>query len=394
VLSGRVGRRYAAFADVKVPKGGITVSREAAETFAKALDDGTVLGAGKRSLDNLGGLLEQNKALQAKIEAGIAGGKPGAVQGMAGNMLGGTAFGLGASLASMVPVIGPVLAPFAGSAASKLVTEGLGKAAQQTAARASKAIGTFLDVAGKAPNIAPVLSSKVFAAVKYNDKRAAPPKTLAEGYKARTDEIKSQTMYGPDGKAVMRPEARQRMATSLDAVRQVDPIGADRMETHAAKQIEFLANRLPRRPDLGGIDTGPNRWQPSEMEMRKTARYMAAIEDPIGIVERLSNGAITPEDAEVMREVYPEMYADIQQQIMAKLPTLQKTLPYQRRLALSIFSGLPVDPAMHPRILETLQASFTDEPGTEGGMQAPTPQPQFGSVKNQEATPAEQRQMT
>jgi hypothetical protein len=130
------------------------------------------------------------------------------------------------------------------------------------------------------------------------------------------------------------------------------------------------------------------------MEMRKTARYMAAIEDPIGIVERLSNGAITPEDAEVMREVYPEMYADIQQQIMAKLPTLQKTLPHQRRLALSIFSGLPVDPAMHPRILETLQASFTDEPGTEGGMQAPTPQPQFGSVKNQEATPAEQRQMT
>jgi hypothetical protein len=391
VLSGRTARRYAAFADVKLPKGKpITVTREQAGTFAKALDDGMILGSGQRSLDNLGGLLEQNKALQAKIEAGIA--KPGGAQSLASNMLGGQAYGLGAGLAGMVPVVGGFLAPVVGGAFAKVATEGLGKAAAKTAARASKAIDTFLAVSGKAPNVAPVISSKIFASTKFGAGKSTAPKSLAEGYKQRTDEIKTQTMYGPDGKAVMRPEARQKMARSFDGIRPHSPIAADRMETIAARKVEFLANNLPRRPDLGGIDTGPDRWQPSEMDMRRTARFIAAVEDPIGIVERMANGAITPEDAQVMREVYPEMYADIQQQIMAKLPTLQKTLPYQRRLAMSIFSGIPVDPAMNPRILTELQAAYEDEPGTEGGEMGPRPQPAFGSVKNQEATPSQARQ--
>jgi hypothetical protein len=47
---------------------------------------------------------------------------------------------------------------------------------------------------------------------------------------------------------------------------------------------------------------------------------------------------------------------------------------------------------MDPHVLATLQASFTEEPGTEGGSQAPKAAPAFGSVKNQEATPAQQRQ--
>jgi hypothetical protein len=46
---------------------------------------------------------------------------------------------------------------------------------------------------------------------------------------------------------------------------------------------------------------------------------------------------------------------------------------------------------MDPHVLATLQASFTDEPGTEGGSQAPKAAPAFGSVKNQEATPSQER---
>lgn len=354
------------------------------------------------ALDKVAPTLERNRSLQSKIEQIIAKPDPAVGGGFGTNMLGGQAFGVAAGAVGAVPVIGPMLAPFAGAAASKLVTEGLGKMAAKSAARASKAIGTFLDVANKAPPIAPVLASKVLSTVRYapgskqapikETKKGSPAPRLAKAFKARADEIKSQTMYDPSGIPVMRPEARERLAQRFDGLRGEDPIAADKLETLAAKRLTFLASKLPRKPDVAGLGTGPDRWQPSDMLMRAAARYMIAVEDPIGVVERLATGQITPEDAEAMREVYPEMYADIRQQIITQLPTLRATLPYHRRLALSIFSGAPVDPAMHPRIIKVLQASFSDEPGTEGGTQSPTPQPQFGSVRNQEATPSELRQ--
>lgn len=355
------------------------------------------------ALDKVAPTLEANRTLQQKIESIIA--KPVAEKagGIGANMLGGQAFGLGASIVGAIPVVGPLLAPLAGAAASKAVTDGLGKMATKQAARASKAIGSFLNVAEKVPNVAPVLASKVLTSVKFGEgktpksdetKPGKPAPRIAAAYKARTTEIKQLTQYGLDGKAQMRPEARQRMATTFDAVRQVDPVAADQMETLAARRITALADRIPRKPDVMGTNVGgPDKWQPSEMQMRGYARFVAAVEDPIGVVERLATGQITPEDKDAMKTVYPELYANVQQQIMAQLPTLQKSLPYQRRIALSIFSGLPVDPAMTPRILNVLQASFKDEPGTEGGTQAPTPQPAFGSVKNQEATPSQQREM-
>lgn len=354
------------------------------------------------ALDKVAPALEKNRALQKQIETLVA--QPAAAAGgasLGANMLGGQAFGVAASAVGAIPGIGPMLAPLAGAAASKLVTEGLGKMAAKQAARASKAITTFLDVTAKAPPIAPALASKTLATVRYAEgkSKAAPeakpgkaaPK-IAKVFKQRADEIKSQTQYDPAGQPIMRPEARQRLAQRFDGIRHVDPIAADKLETLAAKQLTFLASKLPRKPDVAGLATGPDRWQPSDMMMRAAARYMLAVEDPIGVVERLATGQITPEDAEAMREVYPEMYADIQRQIISQLPTLRQSLPYHRRVALSIFSGIPVDPAMHPRILGVLQRSFAEEAGTEGGNAAPKPQPQFGSVRNQEATPSQERQ--
>jgi hypothetical protein len=92
-----------------------------------------------------------------------------------------------------------------------------------------------------------------------------------------------------------------------------------------------------------------------------------------------------------MRTVYPETFAQIQTRIIEKLPELRKTLPYNRRVALSIFSGVPVDPAMRPDILGVLQGQFESEPGTEGGTQQATPAPQFGSIEKPDPTPAQSR---
>jgi hypothetical protein len=96
----------------------------------------------------------------------------------------------------------------------------------------------------------------------------------------------------------------------------------------------------------------------------------------MGVIERLAHGTVVPEDVETLRAVYPELHASFTAQIVGRLPELRQTLPYARRIALSLFTGAPVDPAMDPAILATIQAQF--------GVSAdsgPRATPRFGSVR-------------
>lgn len=394
-------------------------------------------GARMKALDSIAPALERNRALQGRIselvkppasaklteiaeartaiQSGSLKTSPrleeiaaardaitdGGGKGFPRQMLQGAVFG---NVTSLAAPLGP-LAPMLGAKVSNLVADvvfgKLGAAQAQVTARAAKAVGAFLDVTKRATPAAPVLGSKVLASVRFapqpkqsrktkSQAQSGNPPTLAESFHARAAELRSLVESGPNGRAVLRGDVRERLADQLRPMDIVSPLAADGMEAAAARRIEFLADKLPRRPEIG-VHLGPDRWQPSDMEMRAFARYVAAAEDPIGVIERVTAGTVTPEDAETMREVYPALYADIQRQIIEGLPQLKQTLPYQKRLAYSIFSGVPVDAAMEPRILNALQASFADEPGTSGGHEAPKPLPAFGSVRNMEATPSEKR---
>ena len=379
------------------------------ETVFKADETGTRVAA----LDNAATALEKNRALQAKITElaakpaskrlddiasatdGLS--APRAAPGLAQDLLGGSVFGHVAGAFSGLPIVGPMIGAKAAKLVGDLVGGKLGSATSEAAARGSKAISTFLDVGRKIAPAAPVLATKVLSSVAFAtpgrekrlDKQPAP--SLARSFKARSEEIRSHIEVGPDGTSQMRASSRAAIADRLAPIAAVSPLLADRIESQKALAVEFLASKLPRRPNVDGIPIGPDKWQPSDMEMRTWARYVAAVEDPQGVVERLAAGSVTPEDCEAMRAVYPEMHSDITRSIVEQLGTLRQSLPYQRRLALSMFSGVAVDPALDPKVLRILQGSFEAEEGTEGGTEAPKPQPAFGSVSKPQGTPAQER---
>lgn len=404
-LEGKAARRYAAFSDVKVGKDAtISVAREDATQFLEALNAGEVRGEGQKAMDGLQGLLDQNKALQGKIKGATAPmlGRselasdrltainsahdvlmtPAKPKSMIENMLGGSIMGHVAGAFSGMPIVGPMIGAKVGALATDVVFGRMGKAAAESAVRSTKAVKSFIGSAVLSPAL-PVLATRTLARVQYAPQAAPLPDkpALADLFKARTDELKSQTMYGPDGKPVMRPEARAAMAAKLSAIRSVDSIGADKIETLAARRLEFLSSKIPRRPDLGGLPTGPDNWKPSDLEMRSFARFAAAIEDPGAVEERVAHGTVTPEDAEAYFAVYPERARAFQQAVIAQLPTMRTQLPFAKRMSFSIFTRLPVDPSMMPNILQVLQEGFAAEPNSNGGTQAPTASPQFGSIK-------------
>jgi hypothetical protein len=419
-LEGKAAQRYGSFADVKIPRVDktptITLTRDDAQGFLDALHGGEVRGAGQEALGKLEGLLGDNRALQAKIKASTA---PAltrteltsprltainaardvlatpAGKSLGEDMLSGSIMGHVAGAFSGLPVIGPMIGAKAGQLAKDLVFGRLGKTVAAAGERTKGAIGSFLAVAKTAaPKAAIPLASQVLSRVAYGPSSTPAPKgtqSLPALFKARTDEIKAQTAYGPDGKPVMRQEARDTMAQRLAPIRAASPILADRIETLAAKRLEYLSSIIPRRPDIGGIQIGPDNWKPSDLQMRSFARSMAAAEDPHGVEERLAHGTVTPEDAEAYHAIYPERAEALKQQLLMEMPKLQKNLPYTRRLSLSIFSGVAVDPSLDPRILSALQAQYVAEEGSEGGTEAPKPKPAFGSVKAELGTASQQR---
>lgn len=376
-------------------------------------------GVRRAALDAIPNALERNRALQQRI-ADVAA-EPSSTRltaiedakdalltagarekSLPEQLLAGTVFGKVTALASPLGPLAPLLGARASKAVSEFVFGKLGKATSAAVNRGKEAAATFFEAGAKAAQkgagTAPVLATKVLESVRYaparpreaSSEKVAPRDRLATAYNARAAEIRSQVVPGPTGALQMRPEARAVVAKQLAPIAAVSPVVADRIETLAARKIEFLAAKLPTRPGIG-MQLGPDHWQPSDLEMRQFARYAAAVEDPHAVFERLSHGSVTPEDAEAVRSVYPELMADFQAKLVEKLPTLRKQLPYHRRLALSIFSGVPVDPALDPRVLSVLQGQFAAEEGSGGGMQAPTAQPQFGSVKAEQPTPSQER---
>ncbi len=422
-LEGKLARRFSDFTGQKMGKVG-QVARADAEAFLGAMTRGEVQGARRAALDALPARLEQNAALQARIEAASipkaelgserltqiadlraelasgAGAKKGLLEQMAqGSIMGG--------VMSALPALpfGGVLVPLIGAKVASTVTGlvfGRGaKAIAEQGARTARAVDAFMDVGKKLAPAAPPLASKVLASVSFGEpaklargvKEAPIDSSLLGIYKKREAEIRSQIVAGPDGVPMMRPDARARVAERLAPMHVLSPRLADQVETMAARRLEFLASKLPQRPDFGVMQMGPDTWTPSDMEMRKFARFVAAVEDPGSVEERLAHGTITPEDAEAYAKVYPERLADLKRQVIERLPELRATLPSPRKVALSILTGIPVDPAMQPSMIRRLQAQFGAEQGTEGGMQAPRAAPQGGSVArdSNDLTPAQSR---
>jgi hypothetical protein len=302
---------------------------------------------------------------------------------------------LGAMASAMAPFAGPL---GAAATAGNRVLGSFKKVAAAAAEHAGKAASSFLGAAEKATKVAVPLATRVLASVRYAaaDKKreaAEEPTTLPGLFKARTDEIKSQVHIAADGTFQMRPDARAAMAAKFDGIRAADPRAADQLETAGARRIEYLASIIPRFPDYGTVQIGPDHRRVPELAMRSWARSAAAAEDPYGVLDRVAHGTLTPEDVLTMRAVHPEILRAYTGQVTAALPTLRAKLPFERQLTLSMLTGVPVTPAMHPRVIAYLQAQFAGEPGSQGGTQAPLAQPAFGSIKKSidQPTPAQAR---
>ncbi len=149
------------------------------------------------------------------------------------------------------------------------------------------------------------------------------------------------------------------------------------------KSVQFLNAKLPKPNSELPFSA---KWEPTKSQKDKFNRYYAAVNDPLIALKQIKNGSLSNETMEALREVHPELLAEMQQKIMSELNPKKKNLNYATQIALSKFMGHPMNNSMLPQVVASNQQSFMmqaqQEQQSSGGVGKST----LGGLKNLDAS--------
>ncbi len=145
----------------------------------------------------------------------------------------------------------------------------------------------------------------------------------------------------------------------LEEMSKYAPEQAQALKVKSGQALGFLQSKMPKRDGLEFSMKIKNR--PSDYELRKFMKYWEAVDNPLVIFDSMEKGMVMPEHVETLKTVYPKMYEETLNLITQNLNELQTELPYEKRVALSQFFDVPLDPSFEPSLLLKLQKSYTPE---------------------------------
>lgn len=175
------------------------------------------------------------------------------------------------------------------------------------------------------------------------------------------------------------PAGRARIADAIGDLPEGAPKLAVAVSMKAMEITAYLAGKVPpamRNP----YEMFPGDEPPlvSDTERETFARYVKAADDPMSVVDHLARGDVTPEEADVLKTLYPRLYDQVRQQIDAQVRQGQaagKPLDYQKRVAYGVLFQVRTDATMDPQVLmlvEQARAQRQGGGGGFGGMKPPT----------------------
>jgi hypothetical protein len=127
--------------------------------------------------------------------------------------------------------------------------------------------------------------------------------------------------------------------------------------------VQFLQSKIPKRAhDVASLYGKERPYQPSSMELSKFERYLQVVEQPLSVVDELSNGTLTREHVEALQVVYPKIYSNLQQQFMLKMRSEEEgSVPYSKRIQLGMLFNIPTDTSLISSNVVGLQAQFQEK---------------------------------
>lgn len=131
----------------------------------------------------------------------------------------------------------------------------------------------------------------------------------------------------------------------------------------AIRGSEYLMRKLPTDTATGKtLQPKFDDVTPSEETMTSWLRAAGVVDNPMSVFDSLRRGDLTTDEVDALRNVYPEMYAELQAAVMSEVATLDRPLPYDRALQLGLLIGVPAHPSMTPEYIAAQQKALTAEP--------------------------------
>lgn len=154
-----------------------------------------------------------------------------------------------------------------------------------------------------------------------------------------------------------------RIGQNTQGIRSRAPRLADAMTDTTLAGLAILRDKLP--PSLPGDPLDPHYKPPPPPpgQQERWLRYYEAVKDPDSVVESLRDGRVSMEGVEVLQNVYPAKYAQVQQITYQQMAEGKlKNLGHQQRIGLGLLLQLPTDPTLDPGYIAQRQAAFQEPP--------------------------------
>lgn len=281
-----------------------------------------------------------------------------------------------------LPVIGPILGLYLKYRGLKAVYHRLGGRVPATSEarvaarsaeirdRAADIADALLEGAGKAAKrgrgavvvggtkLTDVLKHELYPGAERKDE-----KTAQDAAKARIEEL-SRAAADPEG---VRAAVREKVGAA-------DPDLANAIADATLVKLQYLQKHAPKAPPPSMF--GPRTWKLSTGEIERFARRVRAAEDPLTVLRDVERGTVTAEAAEALREVYPELFTEVQTRLLGRAAELEAKLPYQRVMSLSLLFDAPLDDSLRPQNLAVLQSAHASSAAQGPSPAAPGQPPQ------------------
>jgi hypothetical protein len=164
------------------------------------------------------------------------------------------------------------------------------------------------------------------------------------------------------------------------------------MAATSARAVSYLASL---KPDTGKANPLDRQKEPSEVEKARYNRALVLAEQPLMVLQHVKDGSVTQDDVRTISTIYPELYQGMKQDIMTKMiDHLHKghEIPYQTRLGLSLFLGVPMESSIDSQNILRNQALYAQPAQAPKAKFSPSStKSSLGKLPNIYATPQQLR---
>lgn len=165
---------------------------------------------------------------------------------------------------------------------------------------------------------------------------------------------------------VIRALARNPSQLFDHVTRLVGDLHEDAPKTSAAigqiaqRAVQFLATKAPPQKP-GQLFFQPQRQQMSVLDEKRWDTYLRIIDEPLTILRSLQKSRVSRSEVEALKAVYPNIYRQVQSEIMKQAPTMKGKLTPQQAAALAVVWDVPIGPAYTPQALSQYQQLYGDQ---------------------------------